>query len=56
MSAKPADLLEDNERFLPWGLAALGAFTRYYRLSQPPGVVFGACAEWFGRSRVMPER
>ena len=36
--------LSKYERYVPWVLLAIAAFTRFYRLDQPPGVVFGEAA------------
>ena len=32
-----ADIVTRNERWVPWVLTALAAFTRFYRLDKPPG-------------------
>lgn len=41
-NSKPVegDWLQRNEGIVHWIVLAIAAFTRYYRLDQPPGVVF----------------
>lgn len=38
------DILTRNEAWVPWLVFAVAAFTRYYRLDQPPGA-FLSCGE-----------
>lgn len=41
--APSMDWIERHETWVPWLVLALAAFSRYYRLDKPTGVVFGAC-------------